>query len=209
MILWLTDPSPLPACLIVSLLRDVMGRLRGALGFGDATHKRAAMLAPFSAYMGRVLSRFAALVRRHEAGLMRPHAVRPSRAGCKAPVRPRVRLPMARAWVRAVVGWRSGGVSGQVETLLSRPDAAGILALYPQAQAMFRPLCHMLGISPASVPALAKRVRRGAGSGAGAAASAGKRPRRRLTRREREAILRYPNSEGQPMKLLPRRLPRD
>ena len=87
-----------------------------------------------------------------------------------------------------------------METLLARPDMAGILALYPQAQAMFRPVCHMLGIVVASVPPLARRARK-------------KRPRparaKRLTRREREAILWYPNSEGTPMKLLPRRLPRD
>ena len=35
------------------------------------------------------------------------------------------------------------------------------------------------------------------------------RPAKRLTRKEREAALWYPNLEGKPMKLLPRRLPRD
>ena len=200
MMIYLTDPTPLPAWLIVSLLRDVIMRLRGVLGFGDVAHRRAAMLGPFHAYLGRVLARFERLVRRHEAGLMRPPVARAKRVREDKPGKARVRLPMARAWVRGVVGWRSGGVCGQLETLLARPDMAGILALYPQAQAMFRPVCHMLGIAVASVPPLARRVRK-------------PRPRpvraKRLTRREREANVWYSNLEGKPMKLLPRRLPRD
>ena len=56
----------------------------------------------------------------------------------------------------------------------------------------------MLGITPACIPPLPKRPRK-------------PRPAkpRRLTRKQREAILWYPNSEGKPMNLLPRKLPKD
>ncbi len=205
MIFMFADPTPLPTWLIVSLLRDVIGRLRGVLGFTPLAHRRAAMVVEFDRYLGRVLNRFLRLVARHEAGEIRPPVAgalpaRPSRAG-QAPAerKVRLRLPVARAWVPAAAGWRVNGVAGQLENLLARPDVAGILALYPQARAMFRPICHMLGIAPATVPRVAKRVSVRRAS-----------PRkRRLTRKEREAILWYPNSEGQPMKLLPKKLPRD
>ncbi len=90
---------------------------------------------------------------------------------------------------------------------------AGILALYPQAQAMFRPVCHMLGTAVASVPPLARRVRDMSQAAPLTPALSprggeGGQPARRLTRREREANVWYSNSEGKPMKLLPRRLPR-
>ncbi len=215
MIFMFTDPTPLPVVLIASLLRDVIARLRGVLGFGNPVHRRAAMLGPFHAYAWRVWRRFERLVARHEAGVMRPAVVRVRAARTDSGRdRARVRLPMQRAWVIDAVGYRAAGVASQLEYLLARPDMAGIIALYPQAARMLRPMCHMLGIAPVSVPKLAKWVERRVrvrpqaapltphpgGEGVG---------RVRLTRREREDILWYPNSEGQPMKLLPKKLPRD
>ena len=201
MIFMFADPTPLPVVLIASLMRDVIARLRGVLGFGNPLHRRAAMLGPFADYAWRVLRRFERLVARHEAGTMVP-PVKRVRAVRKDVARDgaRVRLPVQRAWVVDAAGYRAAGVAGQLENLLARPDVAGIIALYPQAARMLRPLCHMLGIAPASIPKLPKRVRRA-------------RPVRervkRVTRKEREAALWYPNLEGRPMRLLPRRLPRD
>ncbi|MCX7382234.1 MAG: hypothetical protein NT133_12615 [Alphaproteobacteria bacterium] len=202
MIFSLTDPTPLPSWLIASLLRDVISRLLGALGFGNPSHRRAMLLAPFAAYAGRVLARFERLLARHRAGSFRLAAPRPDHARKPEAARktPRLRLPRQWAWVIDVVGYRAAGMAENLQYLLSRPDAAGLLALYPQAQSMLRPLGHMLGIAPAGIPPLKRRPRK-------------PRPQpqhpRRLTRKEREAILWYPNSEGKPMKLLPRRLPRD
>jgi hypothetical protein len=114
---------------------------------------------------------------------------------------PRIRLPTRKSWLGGAIGWYGRGYALQIEHLLGEPETAALLAASPQAQRLLRPLCRMLGIVPAGVLPLPPRVRK-------------PRPRparkpKRLTRREREAILWYPNSEGRPMKLLPRRLPRD
>jgi hypothetical protein len=148
-------------------------------------------------YLNRTRQRFEQLLARLAAGI-RPRATRPQPARDRRPrTAPRVRLPRGKLWLRTTLGWQSGGYALQIEHLLNEPATATLVAGSPQAQRLLRPLCHMLGIATACVPPLPPRPRK-------------PRPKpapkpRRLTRKQREAILWYPNLEGRPMKLLPPR----
>ncbi|MCX7380949.1 MAG: hypothetical protein NT133_05900 [Alphaproteobacteria bacterium] len=143
---------------------------------------------------GRVLERIAA-GDAFKPGKSRAGAVRRERA------RPRLTIPRDKQWV-GQLGWEVRVFNAQIVWLLSRPGVAEIVANSPQAQRVLRPMFHILGVEVACVPPLPRRPRK-------------PRPKKvstkpkRLTRKEREAILWYPNSEGKPMKLLPRKLPRD
>jgi hypothetical protein len=100
------------------------------------------------ARLGRAAARFQALFDRWRANALpmsrarsataRPHAraVRPA-----AP-----RLPRARTWVVAHVGWQAAGHAAQLQHLLDAPEIPEFLAAAPQAGRILRPLCHMLGI---------------------------------------------------------------
>jgi hypothetical protein len=53
----------------------------------------------------------------------------------------------------------AAGYASQLNHLLAEPEAAALLAASPQAARILRPLCHLLGIRPASVPPLPRRER--------------------------------------------------
>ncbi|MCX7381723.1 MAG: hypothetical protein NT133_09990 [Alphaproteobacteria bacterium] len=152
------------------------------------------------AYLIRVRARFLRLMPLLLAGA--PPKVWPRRASRERGERktPRLRLPGRKAWLGSEIGWWGRGFGLQIEYLFNDPETAALIAGSPQAQRLLRPLCRMLGLTVPAIPPLPARPRK-------------PRPKpakpKRLTRREREAILWYPNSEGKPMKLLPRRLPRD
>ena len=164
-------------------------------------------LAVLAAYLERVHRRMVTLMRRLHTGTMprlRPRRERPRAAAVPLEGKPpRLRLPRRHGWLAGEIGWAGRGVAAQIAYMLNQPETAALIAASPQAQRMLRPFCHMLGLCVAAVPALPKRVR--------AKRERPARPRqpRRLTRKEREAILWYPNLEGKPMKLLPKKLPRD
>ena len=158
-------------------------------------------------YFLRTSNRFSRLIARL-AAQTRPCAATKATAvalaTAKAPPRepterknPRLRLPRKKMWLRALLGWRAGGCATQIEHLLNQPETAALIANSPQAQRLLRPLCHMLGITPASIPKLPPRPRKPRPN----SAPKPKPP----TRAEREAILWYPNLQGKPMRLLPRR----
>ncbi len=111
---------------------------------------------------------------------------------------PRLRLPSRKAWLASEIGWYGRNYATMLADALNMPETAALIANSPQAHRILRPLCRMLGLTIPAVPALLKRPRK---------------PRppkpKRLTPKQREAILWYPNSEGKPMKLLPKRLPGD
>ena len=148
-------------------------------------------------YISRTSTRFARLIAQLAAGIApRKPAPRAKREPAERKT-PRLRLPRGKKWLRALLGWRGGGCATQIEHLLNQPETAALVANSPQAQRLLRPLCHMLGITTASIPKLPPRPRK-------------PRPKpapnpQRPTRREREAILHYPNLQGRPMRLLPRR----
>lgn len=161
-----------------------------------------------AAYLERVHRRMVTLLRRLHTGTM-PRLRKPlagaAREAARQRVRksPRIRLPRRHAWLAGEIGWAGRGAAAQIEHMLNQPETAALIAASPQAQRMLRPFCHMLGLAVAAVPQLPRRPR------APRARDARPRKPRRLTRREREAILWYPNLEGKPMKLLPKKLPRD
>ncbi len=206
----LTDPTPLAPAGIAAVLRVIVNAIAVVAGcsrFGMAVpgHSRLHLVAPLQMYILRLGSRFARLMARLEAGTLAPPKPRARRARPETRPEtrknPRLRLPGGKAWIIRDLGWRGVNAAGGLPLLLARPEVAEIVAQYPQAQRMLRPLCHMLGITAACIPPLPRRPRKPRPQPAA-------KPRR-LTRKQRQAILWYPNSEGKPMNLLPRRLPRD
>ncbi len=155
-------------------------------------------------YLQRTQRRFEHLLVRLAAGIApRKRAPRPESASTAPKPRknPRFRLPRRKGWLGDLLLWHGRGYAAEIASALDQPGTGALIAASPQAQRLLRPLCHMFGIAPACIPPLPKRPRKPR-----------KKPApkpRPLTRKQREAILWYPNSEGKPMKLLPRRLPRD
>ncbi len=191
--------EPFAPAKIAAALRAILLALAEAFYVPSPAHPRTPLIIPFQSYLQRIFLRFARLVERHEAGTLTPPRKRAKRTTPEKPrANPRLRLPQRKAWVTQEVGVRAVWSASALRTLFERPETAQLLAQIPQAQRLLRPLCRMLGITTPAIPALKRRPRK-------------PRPAkpRRLTRKQREAILWYPNSEGKPMKLLPRRLPRD
>ncbi len=160
-------------------------------------------------YLLRLRNRFLKLWPRLLAGAVprvrKPRKVVEVAEGGETPVRakPRLCLPRRRGWLADEIGSFGRNFGGHVELLLNDPEVARLIAASPQALRLLRPLCHALNLHTPALPALPRRQR--------AKRPVKARPEKvpRLTRKEREAILWYPNSEGTPMKLLPKRLPRD
>ncbi|MCX7381596.1 MAG: hypothetical protein NT133_09320, partial [Alphaproteobacteria bacterium] len=159
-------------------------------------------------YLIRCTRRFGRVLERIAAGDSFP--VRKSRAGAvrKERARPRLAIPRRKDWI-GQLGWQMRGCNLQIAYLLDRPEVAALIASSPQAQRALRPMFHILGVEVACVPPLPRPVTAGHSRPRKPLPKKVSTKPKRLTRKEREAILWYPNSEGKPMKLLPRRLPRD
>jgi len=126
-----------------------------------------------------------------------PHAPRPPRAP-KPPVdRPHrpsdTYIPRAHAWLLRDLAHHGGLIAQLLETLLTQAETAALLEATPAAAKLLRPLCHILGIKPASLnwPKPKHRVR----------PDRPKKPRR-LGRKAVVALLHYPNIHNRPMRLL-------
>ena len=215
-------PPGLPADLAGAMLW-FMAKLVRLMGWRLVGHRRAACAVDMHHYLMRGTRRFLRVLERLAAGEV--FRKRPSRAGQVLPARatPRVRLPMEYGWV-ARLGEDVRMAAAMIGHHLNRTEVAALVAACPQAQRVMRPICHLLAIDAPCVGRVVrrKRVRRRAVQApsplscsasqpkparAGGGGEAGKP--RRLTRKEREAILWCPNLEGKPMALLPRKLPRD
>lgn len=188
---------------IAKLTRQVGWRLTG--------HKRADRAIEVQNYLGRGIRRFLRVMARLAAGEV--FRARASRAGAPARERavPRLRLPMEYGWVSRL-GEDVRTLAAGIGQNLNRADVSAVVAACPQAQRVLRPVCHLLGIDAPCVGRLLRRKRVRASARPAprpSPGSPGEREGRRLTRREREAILWYPNLEGKPMTLLPKKLPRD
>jgi hypothetical protein len=172
----------------------IITSLRAALGVVVGRDRaQDAVLAPVWSHLGRTAARFGRLFARFLAGtLPKPSATRPRRA----PARAKIRLSEARGWL-VYAHWETRFASTQLQHWFTEPDLPAFLAAAPQAARLLRPLCRLLAIAPPELPQLPPRQPR--------------KPRPkpakppRLTRREHEAILWYPNYEGKPMQLLPPR----
>ncbi len=188
-----------------------MAKLLRLMGWRLVGHRHQRFAVEMHHYLNRATQRFLRVLARAAAGEV--FRVRASRAGevRQARATPRVRLPMEFAWV-ARLGEDVRMAAAMIGHHLNRTEVSALIAGCPQAQRVLRPMCHVLGID---APCVAKLVRRRVRPVAPPLTPAlspvggeGGR-RRRLTRKEREAILWYPNLEGKPMKLLPKKLPRD
>ena len=191
---------PLLADVAAVMVRIVTGLLR-AMGTLLQRHPRYEHGPTVWNFLASGMRRFGRVLERIAAG--DKFRMQKSRAGAprRERARPRLAIPRNKGWVGAL-GWEIRVFNAQIVWVLNQPGVAEIVANSPQAQRVLRPMFHILGIEHPSVPPLPRRPRK-------------PRPKKvstkpkRLTRKEREAILWYPNSEGKPMKLLPRRLPRD
>ena len=92
--------------------------------------------------IGRAAWRFARL-------LMRPARVRAPRvrtdraAGDQARTRA---LPQGRGWLVRELGWEAAGCASQLQALLDDPAMQAVVAAFPGAGRILRPLCRMLGV---------------------------------------------------------------
>ncbi len=75
---------------------------------------------------------------------------------------PPVKLPHRRAWLLKDLAWEAAFYTTQLETLLSDPEIAGLVAACPQAARILRPLAHMLGATTTlpKPPAIPRRTRK-------------------------------------------------
>jgi hypothetical protein len=150
-------------------------------------------------YISRTSRRFERLLARLAAGIHPRQRARetPPAAEPKPRTTPRLRLPRRNAWLRSFLGYYVSGYASQIAFLLDEPETAALVAASPQAHRLLRPFFRMFGLTPACIPPLPRRPRK-------------PRPKpepkpRRLSYKQREALLWYPNIEGKPMKLLPPR----
>ncbi len=106
----------------------------------------------------RIAARFAALAAR--AGVRRRAFLGRNTASSPPPQPPAMRkcLPTRFAWLVRLVP-EAACYGTQLQHLLSDPAMAALLAASPQARRLLRPLCRMLGVSPATArPAAPKRA---------------------------------------------------
>jgi hypothetical protein len=197
-------------CVAAPDLGRVVGVILGALATlvfraFSRDPRRVALHAALATFIRRTARRFDRLMARLAAGKLakprpaRPRPAKPEAAPDAEPKSrpPRIRFPRRRGWIVEDLKHYAAVRAHQVEYLLNQPDHAARVASCPQAHRLLRPLCHMLGIAPACIPPLPRRPRK-------------PRPRpapkpARLTRKQLEALLWYPNIEGRPMRLIPPR----
>jgi hypothetical protein len=165
------QPGPLPAELIAAA-PDISGRLGRILMALAALVAHAflrdprhvGLINPLWRYITRTARRFDSAITRLVAGKQRAYSPRPGRTTPSAPQepRPRVRLPTDHAWLVLTLKHHAAGYGSQLNHLLSEPETAALIAACPQAARLLRPLCHLLGISPAAIqpPPRARRVGR-------------------------------------------------
>ena len=112
------------------------------------------LIVPLWNYISRTARRFDSAITRLVAGKLRTHAPRQGGATEPAPRKnPHLRLPTQHAWLVVTLRHHAAGYGSQLNHLLSEPEAAALIAACPQAARLLRPLCHLLGISPAAIQA--------------------------------------------------------
>ena len=126
-----------------------------------------------------------------------PRAPRAPKPPVDRPHRPSdTYIPRAHAWLLRDLAHHGGLIAQLLETLLAQAETAAILEATPAAAKLLRPLCHILGIKPASLawPKPKPRPR----------PDRPKKPRR-LGRKALKQLLHYPNIHNRPMNFLPRK----
>ena len=97
-------------------------------------------------YLSGSIRRLQRLFTLWQAGtLPAPGPARSGRAGTP-PATPR--LPAAKTWLVARVGYTAAGYASQLSHLIATPEFTTFIRQAPQAGRILRPLCRMLGITP-------------------------------------------------------------
>ena len=97
--------------------------------------------------------------RRFEKLVTQPTTIRALRAPRNSSSRAKgMAFPSRRGWLVRELGWEAAGYRCQLEALLAEPAMQAILANLPGAGRVLRPLCRMLGVQGAVVPAPAPAV---------------------------------------------------
>jgi hypothetical protein len=108
----------------------------------------AAIILPLHQYLIRTGQRFDRVMRALAAGTLRTAKPRPGRPGSgKRPAA----FPTQRAWLLAALKHEGAYFGIRIEALLAEPATARLIAATPQAQRLLRPICRMLGVSPAAL----------------------------------------------------------
>ncbi len=105
-----------------------------------------------STRLGRILTRFNALVARLAAG--RPAPPRRQRPARPAPAPDTLRLPRQRFWMFHLLPRDAAGYGSQLQAWLATPEMAALLAAAPEAGRILRPLCRLLAVHPEGALAL-------------------------------------------------------
>jgi hypothetical protein len=150
------QPTPLPAELRAAI-PDITLRLAAILAALAALVARAFLRHPVHAvhivplwnYIGRTARRFTRTLDNLAAGRLRPHVPRPRRTPSRA--RAPLGFPTTRNWLLAELRHEAAGYGLQLTHLLEQPESQAILAAAPQAARVLRPLCRMLGFTPAPI----------------------------------------------------------
>jgi hypothetical protein len=147
----------------LAAIPDVTRRLAAILGALAALVARAflkdirhvACIVPLWNYIGRTARRFDRVMARLAAGQLHPATPRARTARPPSPrettPRPPRGYPTNRDWLLAALRHEAAGYGSQLNHLLSEPETAALIAAAPQAARLLRPLCRMLGISPAAI----------------------------------------------------------
>ena len=161
------QPGALPAELITAApdVSGKLGRILMALAALVASAflrdpRHVGLINPLWRYITRTARRFDSIITRRLAGRLRHHAPRPAGTAPSAPRPPRLRLPHQHAWLTVALKHHGAGHAHRLENLLAEPEAAALIAACPQAARLLRPLCRMLGISPAAIQPPPKPLRR-------------------------------------------------
>ena len=154
------EPTPIPATLRATApgLARQLGVILAALAalvarvfLRDPRH--VALIIPLWTRLTRAARRFDRLMARLAAGT--PSKPRqPGRSGSRP-----VPLPTGNGWLRLALRHEGAACATQLDHLLAAPETAALLAQFPQAARILRPICRMLGLRVLALPRILRPQR--------------------------------------------------
>ena len=141
---------------LATLFTTILAALRVAVATHVHRHPvQAPLLNLACTYISRTAQRLARLIAHWQAGTLPP--LRPAQPGRESRPITTPRLPTARTWLVAQVGYTAAGRGSQLQYLLATPECAAFLREVPRAGRLLRPLARMLGLNPIPEIALPPR----------------------------------------------------
>jgi hypothetical protein len=147
--------KPTPLALLITALKAIIHNT----ALRSIPAQQQLLLATFWR-MARISTRFERLFSRWQSGLLPPPPRAPREAKPRTRKPPEVRAPYASGWLRirlyrACTTSAAAAVNAyafHIEALLATPEITEFRAAIPHADRLFRPLCHMLGITLPAAP---------------------------------------------------------